>query len=140
MAAGSASGNRACTGSLCAELDRNVSRSHIDDKHRDKKRRNPPIPLFQVSLMIVLNGRKSSHTGADCHSDPFGIFPCNPETGIIDSHCSSSNRKMDEAVHLFDFFCLEVVCRIETLYFPGNTHRQQRSIKLSDGPYARLSF
>src|SRR5208283_2836780 len=138
MTAGCASRNRTGVRPFRTELDRDISGSQISDKHRNEKRRNPSVTLFQVGPVVMFNGRKTPHAGTDYNSNPFGIFPGNPETGILNCHCGSGNSQMDKTVHLLYFFGLDVISRLKSLYFSGNAYRQQRRVKMSYRTYTRL--
>ena len=115
-----------------------IAGSQVDDRGRNKKRRDAPRTVLQQGLVFALDHLEPADPAADVHPHLLGDFRGDLQAGILQGEIRRRDGELDEAPHLLDFFFLDVCGRVETLHFSGNPAGEGSRIELRDGANAGL--
>ncbi|MCY1415236.1 hypothetical protein D9M71_307100 [compost metagenome] len=133
-----AGGGDGVVGTLCAQMDRQESGNHVDDRARHEERRNPPRPLLVQRLGVVLDIGQTTDAGAHGHADALAIGIGDFQTGIAHRLETGCQAVLDEEVHLASFLGRQVVLDIEALDRAAKAGIEGRDIHMPDGTDATL--
>ncbi len=100
--------------------DADVSRRQVDDGGGNKKRRDFARPAIQQADMLALDDVESADSGSDMYSHALGNFRGYFQAGSLHGFIRGRQSQVDEAAHLFQFFFLDELQRIEILDFSGD--------------------
>ena len=120
-------------GSLGPKTDGNMTRGQIGYQHGNEERRNPTGPLLHKNLMILLKGRQPSQSRPDNNPDPIRILRSDLELGILHGFMGGSHRILNEEIHFFDLFLLNIEIRIEIFHLSSNFRLKPIRIESCDG-------
>jgi len=90
--------------------------------------------------MIALEGIDAADPRPDDHPNPIGILLSDGQPGILDGHDTRTQSVLDEDIHFFDFFPLDVIFRIEILDLACHLHGAFRRIEGPDPIDPRGAF
>src|SRR5574341_424208 len=134
MGACGTSRNRGNIRPLGAILHGYVARGQVDYERGDEERGNFLVSAVLEREMVFLDCGQSAETGADQNTDSLGILLGHRETGILHCKLSSRQRILDEEVHLFNFFFIDEILRVEVLDFTGYFDRKIGDVKAGYRP------
>ncbi len=92
-------------------------------------RRDLARSALEKLLVFALDHSKPADARANVSSDPGGVLVGDAQTRVIHRFLRSSDRVMDERVHLLDFFFLDKLQRIEVLHFAGDAHGESGDVE-----------
>ena len=118
--------------------DADVPRRQVDDRRRNKKWRDFARPAVQQADVLALNYVESANSRSDVYSHPLGNLRCYIQAGSLHRLIRRRQGQVDEAAHLFQFFFLDELQRIEVLYFSGDLAGKLGSVELGDAGDAAL--
>jgi len=126
-----------------AKFDRHMTRNHVDDRCRYKKRGDTAGATVDIFNVGVLNGRQAANTGADVAANACGFFfaqrVARGQAGV--SHClaSGGHAQMNETAHVARFFLRDVIFNVETFDLTREMGGERVRIKMGDVANARLT-
>src|SRR5712692_7651271 len=88
------------------------------------------VAVFQKLLVFALDGPEIAYAAADVGADAFRDVVANLQSTIVDGLLRGSDGVMDERAHLARFFLLDIVQRIEILYFAREAGRKSGGVEL----------
>ena len=115
-----ASGARGLVRPLGVVADANVSGGEIDDRRRNKKRRNAARATFEAGLVFALDDVEPADAGADVDPNPFGDVVGNLQAGGGHRLRGRGHRQVNEPRHLLRFLAFDEVQGIEVLHLRGD--------------------
>jgi hypothetical protein len=106
------------------QMDRDLSRSQIDDHHRNEKRGHFTGPPFHQRLVVKFDPRQTPDARADIDTDQVPVLIVDLEPGILDCHFCRGQRIMDEGIHFLDILPVHPLRWIESLNFAAYCDRK----------------
>ena len=128
---GSACGYCRQSRSLHAVADRDGSRAHVGDHHRDEVRRYESGAFGQILLEYILECGDAADTGAEIYAGPLRIEMAF-DAAVLDRLDGSRQTHLHVAVGSADLGLVHVLFRIEVFDFCSDLHREIRRIEQRD--------
>ena len=110
----------------------------VDDRGGNKKWRDFARAAIQQADVLALDYVESANSRSDMYSHPLGNLRGYVQAGSLHGFIRRGERQVDEAAHLFQFFFLDELQRIEVLYFSGDLAGKLGGIELGDAGDAAL--
>jgi hypothetical protein len=92
------------------------------------------LPGLDEGAVRVLDRRDAAHSDADDHAGPRCTLGRDRQPRVVDRHLCPGDRKLREAVDLFEVLLLEVRRRIEVAHLARDAHREVACIEGRDRP------
>ena len=132
MCAGSAGRSGSFIGSLCTIAHGNVPSRQIDDCRGNEEGRYLARAAFHQRGMLALDDVETSDARADMDPNPFVILWSDFEAGHLHGFVRGRDSQMDETSHLFQFFFLDELQRVEVLDLGRDLASKIAGIELGD--------
>src|SRR5207237_3287859 len=87
-------------------------------------------------LVLSFDYLEPADAAADVDACPLGVLGIHREVPAFHRELRRRDGQLDKPAHLFDFFLLDVIRRIETLHLSRDTAGERGSIKRCDGSNA----
>ncbi len=139
MRARGTSGAGSFVRSLSVIADADVSGGQIHNGGWNEKRGDFTRPAVQQIAVLALYDIEPTNSGSNMHAYPGGHVRCDFEAGAFHGFIRGRHCQVDKAAHLFQFFFLDKLQRVEIFDFRRDAAGELRRIKLSDRGYATLA-
>src|SRR5690348_2326275 len=140
MGTGSARCGRGLIRTFSAIANAYVSRRKIDNRSRNKKRRDLARAAGHQRFMLAFNDVKPAHAGSDVDSHAGSILRRDLQARHLHGFIGGSQGEVDEAAHLLHLFFLDEVQRVEVFYFSSDLAGKSSRIKGRNLRYAALAL
>ena len=132
---------RGCRGvrSARAIFDGDVAGGEVDDGRGDEKRRDFARSALQQLGVLAFDHVEPADAGGDVGAHALGVFRSNLEAGHFHRAVRPGQGELDEPAHLFDFFFLHPVERVEAAHFAGDARVMPGGVEQRDGADAALA-
>ena len=139
MCAGGARGHGGEVGSLETELDRDLTRGHVDDHHRDEERADPPWPLLDQVRVLILERLHAADARTQDDPDTLAIDRIQIEPRAADRLGGGHDRELDEAIHALRILAVEHPLGREILDLAGEARAVPGGVESRDRAGARTA-
>ena len=139
MGAGGAGGGRRLVRSLGAEAHGDLAGGKVDDRGRNKERRNLARAAFEQSGVFAFDNVESADAGTDVDAYALVVLRSDFQSRHLHRFIRCSDGEVDEARHLLDFFFLDIVQRVEVLDFGGDLAGEGAGVETGDASDAALA-
>ena len=96
-------------------MNRNHTRGHVADHHRNKKWAHPPGTLLVDFRTGIFKDRKPPQTASGNHTDSMGIGIINHQSGVFDGHPGGCHGICNKKLGALGFFFRQKIFGMKTL-------------------------
>jgi hypothetical protein len=95
---------------------------HVDDHHRNQKRRNAVGAALHELGVFDFPGLQSAHAAAQNHADAVAVVVVDFKFGVSDRFFGCHDRELHEAIHAFGFAFFDEIGDVEVGNLGRKTH------------------
>ena len=113
-------------------VDRDLSRRHVGNHHRDKEGADTLGPLVKKALIRAVHRLNAANTRTDIRADAVAILAVKIKSRVRNRHACRHNGKLGIAVHALCLFLVDVTVDAKVLDLARNLRSIPRCIKAGD--------
>ena len=129
--AGRASGNRRERGAAEVVTNREETRRHVRDHHRNEERRNAARALVEEFEAVRFVRFETADSGAEVNRRAVRVERAE-NVAQLNRFRRRGDRELSAAIHLDDFGLFQPVKRVEVFHFAGETRLDARRVEARD--------
>src|SRR5258708_2070268 len=139
MSAGGTGGGGGLVRSLGAVAHGDVPGCEVHDSCGNKEGGDFARAAFEQRNVFALDDIESADAGADVNPDALIVLRRNLQGRHFHGFIGGCDRQVNEAAHLFNFFFLDEVQRVEVLDLGGDLAGKLGGVEASDAPDATFA-